>query len=455
MENINQQLVLVIGAGPAGLYSANKLAEAGKKVILLNRDIKYGGLAEYGIFVTKNKMKEGLRKQFRKILASPNIDYYGNVTVGKDSKISLKDLEDIGFDAIVISAGAQGTKKVGIPGEEAKGVYHAKDLVYHYNHLPPFSEQLFPLGDKVAIIGVGNVMVDIAHWLTHLKQVPNVLAIARRGPNERAYSDKEIKNIAFNMDQVDIKQELERIRPILESIGQNVDTTFTDLVKEANEPYYDKPSPTKFTFKFLCSPKRVVANENNEVIGLEVENNELYLKEDGSVALKGLGTTQIINLTNVVFAIGDTVDGNLGLTVNKWGEFTKNETPYNNDPNANLYELFDTDNNTVMKGMFVIGWSRKASDGLVGIAKKDGETGTKYVLSYLDTLTVAEKTADQRIESLKNLFKERNLTVVSKEDITLLEDVESQEAKKRALEFYKFNHNDDMLQAIEHQKVRV
>jgi ferredoxin--NADP+ reductase len=446
--------VLMIGAGPAGLYAAGKLAEAGKKVVILNRDIKYGGLAEYGIYVTKHKMKEGLRKQFRKILSHPNITYYGNVMVSNNAAVKLDDLKKIGFDAVVVSAGAQGTKKVGIPGEDAKGIYHAKDLVYHYNHLPPFSEMEFPVGDKVAIIGVGNVMVDIAHWLTHLKETKEVLAIARRGPNERAYADKEMKAIAFNMDKDAVRQELERIRPVLESIGQDVDKTYDELTKDCNEPYYEKISPTRFYFKFLYSPKRVITNENNEVTGLEVEENNLVV-ENGKVACKGLGKTTVIELTNVVFAIGDTVDGSLGLPVNKWGEFIKNETARADDPEAHLYEVFDPEKNDVMKGYFVIGWSRKASDGLVGIAKRDGETGIKYVLKYLDSAEPSGLSVDDRLLQLKNLFNERNLNAVDKHDIEMLEVVENEEASKRALEFYKFNYNADMLRIIEQERNKV
>lgn len=441
----NQQVVLVIGAGPAGLFTANKLAESGKKVVILNRDIKPGGLAEYGIFVTKHKMKEGLRKQFRKVLANPNVEYYGNVTVGNSSEIKLDELKNLGFDAIVFAAGAQGTKKVGIEGEDAKGVYHAKDLVYHYNHLPPFSEMNYEMGDRVAIIGVGNVMVDIAHWLVHMKQVKEVIAIARRGPNERAYTDKEMKAIAYNMDKDSVKSEIDRIKDVLVSVGQDPDYTFTALTKDCNEQYYEKPSQTKFRFKFLCSPKKVIADSNNNVIGLEVEHNTLA-ERDGKLSAKGLGTTEVINLDSVVFAIGDTVDGNLGLAVNKWGEFVKNETPYANEPERNLYEVINPETNEVMKGFFVVGWSRKASDGLVGLAKKDGETGTKFVLEYLNQ--VHSDFSTDKVTALHNLLKSKNIDFVSKKDVENLEAVEISEAQKRALEFYKFNHNDEMMEVI-------
>jgi len=158
-----QHLVAVIGAGPAGIYGTRKLTEAGHRVLLINRDIKPGGLAEYGIFLDKEKMKTGLRKQFHRILADPKVSYLGHVTVGEGKSLTLKDLQEIGFGAIVVSAGAQGTKKLGLPGEEFTGVYHAKDVVYHYNKLPPFSQRHFELGSRIAIIGMGNVMVDVGN----------------------------------------------------------------------------------------------------------------------------------------------------------------------------------------------------------------------------------------------------------------------------------------------------
>lgn len=449
----NQDLVLVIGAGPAGLYSAAKLADAGKQVVLLNRDIKYGGLAEYGIFVRKHKMKEGLRKQFRKILANPNIHYFGNVTVGNNGSVTLEELSSLGFDATLVTAGAQGTKKVGIEGEDASGVFHAKDVVYHYNHLPPFSEKEFKIGQKVAIIGVGNVMADIAHWLTHTKKVKEVIAIARRGPNERAYTDKEIKAIAYNMNTEKIKEEINRISDTLKSVNQDPEKTFEELTKDSKEPYYEESSPTEFYFKFVSSPKKVLVDENNNVVGLELEENTL-VEKDGKIAAKSLGTTSDIALDSVIFAIGDTVDGNIGLPVSR-GEFSKNPNKHSDDSDANLYEVYSPEQESVLKGVFVSGWSRKASDGLVGIAKKDAETGVKYLLQFLDENKKDNNlSADDRISKLKKLFSERNINTISWRDLELLEKVELKEAEDRGLEFYKFDHNSEMLKVIEEQRAQ-
>ena len=196
--------VFVVGAGPAGMFAAQKIALAGHQVVIFNRDIKHGGLAEYGIYLVKDKMKSGLRKQFAKVLSLPNVQYFGHVPVGTKQAITVDDLRAFNPDAIVFSVGAQGTKKLGLPGEDAKGVYSAKDFVYFYNSLPPFASQDFSTGKKIAIVGMGNVMVDIARWVMlddPNRQTEELTIIARRGPFEAKFDEKEIKYVEQNLDR--------------------------------------------------------------------------------------------------------------------------------------------------------------------------------------------------------------------------------------------------------------
>src|ERR1700746_689069 len=114
--------VFVIGAGPAGMFAAQKIALAGHEVVIFNRDIKPGGLAEYGIYPVKDKMKNGLRKQFAKVLSLPNVHYFGHVPVGKDSPVPPEVLRHFRPAAMVFAVGAQGTKKLDLPGEDFAGV---------------------------------------------------------------------------------------------------------------------------------------------------------------------------------------------------------------------------------------------------------------------------------------------------------------------------------------------
>ena len=180
--------VFVVGAGPAGLFAAQKIAQAGHQVVILNRDIKPGGLAEYGIYPSKDKMKVGLRKQFTKVLSLPNVHYLGHVCVGEQGCLCIDELREFNPSAIVFAVGAQGTKKLALEGSSARGVYSAKDFVYFYNQLPPFASQDFSTGKRIAVIGMGNVAIDLAHWfLVDVPEKPDeVTIVARRGPVQHA-----------------------------------------------------------------------------------------------------------------------------------------------------------------------------------------------------------------------------------------------------------------------------
>jgi ferredoxin/flavodoxin---NADP+ reductase len=441
-----QHLVAVIGAGPAGIYGTRKLAEAGHRVVLLNRDIKPGGLAEYGIFLDKEKMKTGLRKQFKKILADPKVFYLGHVSVGHGQALTLADLKQIGLSAIVVTAGAQGTKKLGIPGEDSVGVYHAKDVVYHYNSLPPFSQRNFEIGRKVAIIGMGNVMVDIANWLLNHKKIDQVVVVARRGPLEKAYDDSEFEVIEQYLDNLEMKQEIERIRPQLAALGQNVDQIIEKNVKKG-EPVEGR----RLQFRYLCSPTKIIANDHGGVGALEIEENELIL-QDGRTVAKGTGKHAQIEVDCVIYAIGDQVDASLGLPFSR-GVFVTNPGKVVADLNPAAYQPYDPEAAKVLEGIYVAGWSRNASVGLVGVAKQDAERGMKVVNEYLNAkegFTPGEM--ESKIEAILDILEKRDVAVVTKEDVEILESVEHEEARNRKTWDFKFITDDQMLQVIRERK---
>lgn len=440
----NQGVVAVIGAGPAGLYAARQLASEGLEVLLLNRDIKPGGLAEYGIYYDKYKMKDGLRKQFRQILAMPNIHYFGNVMVGQDGDITLDELRKLGFQAIMVTVGAQGTKWLGLPGEDLKGVYHAKDIVYHYNKLPPYSTQEFAVRGRVALIGVGNVMMDIAHWAIRDLKVDEVVAVARRGPAEVKFSKKEMEAVARNLDLEALDVELERVRPIMESIGQDVQAAKTYILSGLPKAM-EQVSETRFRFDFLASPTRILGDEAGNVTGLEVEDTTLVPK-NGDTKAVSLGTRRVLDVDTVVFCIGDRVDDHFGLPV-KWNEFVKNPEP-RFALDGLSYEAYDSEAGQPVEGVFVAGWSREASSGLVGVARKDGENGARAMLQYLQTAPSVDD-PKKIIEEAGRILSRSGKHLVTKEDVACLEAYEVKEAQRLGLEECKLKTNEEMLKAIE------
>ncbi len=431
-------LVAVIGAGPAGLYAARELASKGAKVVIFNRDIKPGGLAEYGIYYDKYKMKEGLRKQFRRILAMPGIVYLGNITVGQD--LTLDDLRDLGFQAILVTTGAQGTKRLGIPGEDLTGVYHAKEIVYHYNHLPPYSEQDFAIGRKVAIIGVGNVMADIATWLVKDKQVDEVYAVARRGPFEVKFDKKEFARFAKNLDLEDFEREIERIKDRL-APGQDPEEAkqfILSMLAKAKET----GSPTVFRFRFLSSPKAILGDEQGRVKGLELADTRLVLKGDRTKP-EYTGTSYVLDVDTVIFSIGDRVDPNFGLPL-EWNAYATNPEP-RFPVDGISYEVYDPEKKQPIEGVFVAGWARNPSEGLVGVARKDGERAARAVLQYLEAQGATEFDLDAVVEQIKGRVGH---PVVSQAEVQKLEEIERAEAEKRGLPEFKFDSNAAMLKVL-------
>ncbi|MEP0806518.1 MAG: FAD-dependent oxidoreductase [Chloroflexota bacterium] len=429
----NQYFVAVVGAGPAGLFGARELANQGVRVAVFNRDIKPGGLAEYGIYPSKHTMKSGLRKQFRQVLDLPNVEYFGNVTIGEQGDLTLNDLRALGFQAILVTAGAQGTKWLGLPGENLTGVYHAKDVVYHYNQLPPYSQKQFRFGKRCAVIGAGNVMIDIAHYLIREQKVEEVIAIVRRGPAEVKFDKKEMEYVIANLDVEALDAEIRRVTPIMQAVNQDPAAARAAIL-EALPKALPKVSDTRFRFEFLASPVQMFGDAEGNLVAVEVEDN-ILVEKDGETKARGTGNKRRIEVETVIFAIGDKVDESFGLPV-EWNEFVKNENP--------RFPIEGNSFETPFEDVFVGGWSRKASSGLVGYARKDGTNASKAVWQYLQTKQPIEVNMDALFERIRSLGK----PVVTKDDIRKLEAAEAAEAQKRGLEAFKFDSNEEMLQAM-------
>ncbi|MFN3491794.1 MAG: hypothetical protein ACK40V_06195, partial [Anaerolineales bacterium] len=143
-----------------------------------------------------------------------------------------------------------------------------------------------------------------------------------------------------------------------------------------------------------------------------------------------------LDVDTVIFAIGDKVDDSFGLPA-KSNEFVKNENP--------KFPIDNISYESTIEGVFVGGWSRKASEGLVGYARKDGTHAAKAVLAYLQTKQASSKLTP---DDVKNKLKDLNKPIITKEDVKRLEAAEAEEAKKRGVEEFKFRTNEEMLQAM-------
>jgi ferredoxin--NADP+ reductase len=249
----------------------------------------------------------------------------------------------------------------------------------------------------------------------------------------------------MHLDRKLFQQELERVRDKIAACGQDIskvaEATFPALVKHPNQELV----MPRLRFRFLSSPKEIHAGPDGRINRLTVTEN-LLVPKDGGTASKGTDQTADLDVDTMIFAIGDVADPRLGLPYGRDGYVTR---PNPDDPKAPVYEVFDPQKKEVLPGVFVVGWARRASEGLVGIARHDGEVGAEKVLHYLagipDGAAVAAEAVQRRLEA-------KGVKVVTKDDIALLGKVEEREAQKRGLVSFKFSDDASMLSAIDREK---
>ena len=444
--------VFVIGAGPAGIFAARQVALAGYDVFLFNRDIKPGGLAEYGIYPTKDKMKFGLRKQFSQVLALPNVHYFGHVQVGEDYDLTIDELESMRPAAIIFACGAQGAGKLGLTGDQAKGIYAAKDFVYHYNRLPPYASQDFSTGKRVGIIGMGNVAIDIARWL--LEDAPgrvteNVVIIARRGALEIKFDEKEIGYLERHISREELIAELARVRERCERCNQDVspEKVFESHFRHLKDPDFTSVPP-RLSFRFLSSPTAILSGPDGRIAKIEVAENDLILKDNGETAARSTTARATLDIDTLIFAIGDRHDTKIGLPMGPEGYATKPDPEHPRDPH---FEVWDPETSSVISGTYVVGWARRASTGLVGIARHDGELGAAKAIEYLRDLPDSESLSEADIIAR---LEEKGLRPMTKADLNLLAQAEHRVAEDMGLTSFKFSDDESMFKVIDEEKER-
>jgi ferredoxin/flavodoxin---NADP+ reductase len=272
--------------------------------------------------------------------------------------------------------------------------------------------------------------------------VDEVIGLARRGPAEIKFTTVELQTVVANLDLAAYRAELERVKPIMQAAGQDPSHPLA-MMESALAHVTPSAENSRLRLKFLQSPTRILGNFAGQVCGLEVEDNTLVLSPDGEVKARGLGTRHEYEVDTVIFAIGDRVDEQFGLPV-QGNEFPRNPQPLY--PVGGIsYEAFDPASGQAIPGVFVAGWSRQASTGLVGLARKDGMQGAAALLQYLGGLPDA---ADLSLAALNERLAGLKRPVIRKADLARLEAFEQARAAELGLEEFKLDTNKEMLEAI-------
>lgn len=265
---VKEKKVAVVGSGPAGLTCAAFLEKKGVKVTIYEKHDKLGGLLRHGIPEFRLD-KDVLDKQIDKIL-DLGIEAICGKALGVD--FTLNDLQEE-YDAVFLAFGANVSRKMNIPGEDLPGVYGGNELLEKGKH-PDYS------GKKVAVIGGGNVAMDVSRTIKRLG-ADKVYVIYRRAEEQMPAERKEIQ---------DAKNE---------------------------------------GIEFLFQSNLVKINGTNEddkcIASVECVKTELVQKEgsDRLVPVDIEGSNFTLDMDYVVMAVGaeaekSTING-LGVELNKWG----------------------------------------------------------------------------------------------------------------------------------------
>jgi glutamate synthase (NADPH/NADH) small chain len=181
-EKLNGHKVAVIGSGPAGLSCAGDLAKLGYSVTIFEALHEPGGVLTYGIPEFRLPKSAVVQKEINNV-KSLGVEIVCNAIIGKS--ITIDELMEDGYEAVFIGSGAGLPKFMGIPGEQANGVYSANEYLTRSNLMKAFKEDYatpISAGKKVAVVGGGNVAMDAAR--TALRLGAEVYIVYRRGEEE-------------------------------------------------------------------------------------------------------------------------------------------------------------------------------------------------------------------------------------------------------------------------------
>lgn len=284
--------VAVVGAGPAGLSCAHVLSREGIDVTVFEKESKGGGLMTYGIAAYK-VAPDFCDEEVDYITSLGGIEMKYNHALGKD--ITLEQLQK-DFDAVYLGIGVGQANRLNIPGEELEGVVDAVRFIYD---IRTQSYSQIPVGNKVAVIGMGMTAIDAATQSKRLG-ASEVTMVYRRTEKEKNCTQVEL-DIAL-LDGC----KMQWLASPKEIIGENgkVKALVCDLMKLGAPDHSGKPAPTP-TGETITLEVDMVINATGQSPYLGIVNECDIANYKGRISLKDNAATSV----EKVFAGGDCVNG--------------------------------------------------------------------------------------------------------------------------------------------------
>ncbi len=407
--------IAVIGSGPAGVYAADMITKSAEvrdglvvSIDLFDRYPAPYGLIRYGVAPDHPRIK-GIVNALYKVLDRGDIRFFGNVEYGTD--LSIEDLQKH-YDAVIFATGAIKDADLNIPGIELDGSYGGADFVSWYDGHPDVSRE-WPLNAKeIAVIGNGNVALDVARVLSKhaddllvteipenvyagLKESPvtDVHIFGRRGPAQVKFTPMELRELSHSKD-VDIVLyeedfDFDEASDVAVKSNNQVKTMVNTLTNWLVEQDDDAADPTtgasrRLHLHFLHNPVEITG-EDGKVTGIKFERTEL----DGTGNARGTGEFIDYPVQAVYRSVG--YFGSALPDV----EFDHKRGVVTNDAGRVLGV-----DGTHVPGIYATGWIKRGPVGLIGHTKGDALETITHLLADRDQLPLAAEASPAAVTEL-------------------------------------------------------
>ncbi len=448
--------VAIVGAGPSGFYAAGALLQ--QKEIHVSIDIfdrlptPYG-LVRYGVAPDHQKIKS-VTKVYERTISDSRVRYFGNVGLGEE--INHDELKSL-YDQIIYATGASSDRQLDIPGENLTGSFSATEFVAWYNGHPDFADFDFDLNtESVAVIGVGNVAMDVTRILAKSieelsetdiadyaleklskSKVKHIHIVARRGPAQAKFTNPEIKELGELAEaDVVIKAEDLVLDPASQASLDSDRTAARNLeTMQILAEQGTTGKPRQIHFHFLRSPVELLGDD--AVTAMRMEVNELHPTDTGYIACDGVGRFETLDVGLVFRSIGYRSVPIPGVPFyEKWGIIPNDKG-----------RVTATHQGEIVPGEYVVGWAKRGPTGVIGTNKPDAVETVALMMEDVASLTpVADASASPN--AIIALLQERNVAYFTFADWLKLEAIEDERGKAQGRPRVKFTSEAAMLAAV-------
>ena len=453
----NPLRVAIIGSGPAGFYTVSnflKQTDLTVEMDMFERLPTPFGLVRAGVAPDHQKYKT-VTRAYDKSAQHSSFRFFGNVEYGTD--ITLEDLKDH-YHQIMFATGAPSDRNLGIPGEELTGSHSATDFVAWYNGHPDCTDFKFDLSqESVAVIGLGNVAIDVARILCKTdaelastdmadyaldalreSNVKNVYVLGRRGPAQAAFTPPEIKEMG-ELEDADVFVPVDEAtldpasQAELDASGDKNVKKNVAVIEEFSQRS-ERDNSRHLTIRFLVSPTELIG-ENGAVSAIKIVKNEAYADENGGVKARATDQEEIIPVGMVFRSVGYR-----GAPVA--------EVPFDdyNGTIQNTEGRITDDDKNPLTGMYVAGWIKRGPTGVIGTNKTDAQETVNHMAEDARAGAVFEPT--KSAEDVVSLLSARKPDVITYSDWNKIDEHELSNGAASDRPRVKLTNIEDMLAVL-------